>query len=129
MTSATSIHWNEDLIRGERATKPARSRRLPRDKIYIIKDIIVKLLGTGEMNKSMLLSMCGLNSKIHGEILDDLESRNLVAKKNTLNGAKEVSFYNVTHDGIQFYRNILSPFEEVFPRKKRSPDDYQEQWY
>lgn len=102
-----------------------RSRRLPRDKIYIIKDIIQRLSRTGEMNKSMLLSVCGLNSKIHESVLDDLESRNFVVKKSTLNGAKEISLYNITYEGMQFCNNILAPFEEVFPRKARGHDDYQ----
>lgn len=78
------------------------------------------------MNKSMLLSVCGLNSKIHESVLDDLENRNFVIKKATVNGAKEISLYNVTHDGMQFCNNILAPFEEVFPRKDRGHGD--DQW-
>lgn len=96
-----------------------RARRLPRDKIYIIKDVMLRLLRTGEMNKSMLLSLCGLNSKIHAFVLDDLETRNFVVKRQTRNGAKEISIYNITYDGMQFCNNILAPYEEVFPRKTR----------
>jgi predicted transcriptional regulator len=96
-----------------------RMRRLPRDKIYIIKDVMMRLLRTGEMNKSMLLSLCGLNSKIHAFVLDDLEERNFVVRRRTRNGAKEISIYNITYDGMQFCNNILTPYEEVFPRKAR----------
>lgn len=45
-----------------------------RDRIYIIKDIILKLVERGELNQTALLSFCGLNLKKHKPILDDLES-------------------------------------------------------
>jgi predicted transcriptional regulator len=115
----------QETVMQNKGHKRTRFRRLPRDKIYIIKDIIQRLSRTGEMNKSMLLSVCGLNSKIHESVLDDLESRNFVVKKSTLNGAKAISLYNITYEGMQFCNNILAPFEEVFPRKARGHDNYQ----
>ena len=34
-----------------------------RDRIYIVKDIILKLVERGELNQTALLSFCGLNLK------------------------------------------------------------------
>ncbi|MDF2768948.1 MAG: putative transcriptional regulator, partial [Nitrososphaeraceae archaeon] len=45
-----------------------------RDRIYIVKDIILKLLEYSELNQTALVSFCGLNLKKHKPILDDLES-------------------------------------------------------
>ena len=103
-----------------RTSGKARARRLPRDKIYIIRDIMLRLLRSGEMNKSMLLSLCGLNSKLHAFVLDDLESRNFVLRRSEMKGAKEISLYNITHDGMQFCNTVLTPYESVFPRKSTS---------
>lgn len=108
---------------GKIASPMKRIRRPPRDKIYMFKDIIERLAGTGEMNKSMLLSVCGLNSKIHESVLNDLEERKFVRKRATMNGAKEISLYDITHEGLHFCRTILQPFEEIFPRKAREQDD------
>ena len=49
------------------------STRSYRDRNYIIKDIISKLVQHGELNKSNLISYCGLNLKKHEYIIDDLE--------------------------------------------------------
>lgn len=106
------------------AAKKTRARRLPRDKIYIIRDIMLRLLRSGEMNKSMLLSLCGLNSKLHAFVLDDLESRRFVLRRSEMKGAKEISLYNITHDGMQFCNAVLTPYETVFPRKSTSQGGY-----
>ena len=49
-----------------------------RDRIYIIKDIILLLVQYGELNQTALVSFCGLNLKKHKPILDELESINLI---------------------------------------------------
>ena len=40
-----------------------------RDRIYIVKDIILKLLEYSELNQTALVSFCGLNLKKHKPIL------------------------------------------------------------
>ena len=34
-----------------------------RDRIYIVKDVILKLIEYGELNQTTLVSFCGLNCK------------------------------------------------------------------
>ena len=43
-----------------------------RDRIYIRKDILLKLYEYGELNQSKLMSICGLNNVKHKKILDDM---------------------------------------------------------
>jgi predicted transcriptional regulator len=47
-----------------------------RDRIYIVKDVILKLIEYGELNQTTLVSFCRLNLKKHKSILDDLELDN-----------------------------------------------------
>ena len=42
-----------------------------RDRIYIVKDIILKLVEYGELNQTALISFCGLNLKKHRSIFDE----------------------------------------------------------
>jgi predicted transcriptional regulator len=41
------------------------SHHLYRDRIYIVKDIILKLVEYGQLNLTALISFCGLNFKKH----------------------------------------------------------------
>jgi predicted transcriptional regulator len=56
------------------------SQRLYRERIYIVKDIILKLVEYGQLNQTTLISCCGLNFKKHSPILDKLESKGLITK-------------------------------------------------
>src|SRR5215213_6966067 len=98
-----------------------------RDRIYIVKDIILKLLEYGELNQTALVSFCGLNLKKHKPILDDLESNGLISKDETQFGKRTVTIYKPTERGIEFCRSILDPYEKMFPRRKtgdgRNGDD------
>lgn len=89
-----------------------------RDRIYIIEDIILKLAEYGELNQTALISFCGLNLKKHKAILDEMESNNLIARKERLVGKKSVSVYMVTSEGIGFFNTILAPYEKMFPRRR-----------
>ena len=51
-----------------------------RDRIYIVKDVILKLVEYGELNQTALVSFCGLNLKKHKPILDDLEANGLTER-------------------------------------------------
>jgi predicted transcriptional regulator len=47
-----------------------------RDRVYIRKDVILKLSEYGELNQSKLMSYCGLNNIKHKEIIDDMVEKN-----------------------------------------------------
>ena len=49
-----------------------------RDRIFIRKDILLKLCEYGEINQSKLMSYCGLNNVKHKEILDDMVRKELI---------------------------------------------------
>ncbi|MBI5378463.1 MAG: hypothetical protein HZA82_07565 [Thaumarchaeota archaeon] len=89
-----------------------------RDRIYIVKDIILKLVERGELNQTALLSFCGLNLKKHKRILDDLESNGMVSKSEESLGKRIITIYRPTQKGIEFSRDILEPYERMFPRRK-----------
>ena len=94
-----------------------------RDRIYIVKDIILKLLEYSELNQTTLVSFCGLNLKKHKAILDDLESNGLISKHEIQFGKRIVTIYKPTERGIEFCRSILEPYEKMFPRRKTIDDD------
>jgi predicted transcriptional regulator len=89
-----------------------------RDRIYIVKDIMLKLMEHGELNQTTLLSFCGLNLKKHKSILDELESNKFVSKDELPYGKRRIIMYKPTRKGIEFCTNILEPYERVFPRRK-----------
>ena len=89
-----------------------------RDRIYIVKDIILKLVERGELNQTALLSFCGLNLKKHKRILDDLESNGMISKSEESLGKRIITIYRPTQKGIEFSRDILEPYERMFPRRK-----------
>lgn len=89
-----------------------------RDKIYIIKDLILKLTEYGELNQTALISYCGLNLRKHKSILDDMESNNLISRKKISVGKKIIIIYKCTQEGAEFSKRILEPFEKAFPRRR-----------
>jgi predicted transcriptional regulator len=89
-----------------------------RDRIYIRKDIILKLIQYRSLNQTALLSYCGLNLQKHKEILDDMENKGLIKKTETFHGKKKVVNYEVTDKGREFCKKILEPYEAMFPRIK-----------
>jgi predicted transcriptional regulator len=94
-----------------------------RDRIYIVKDIMLKLMEHGELNQTTLLSFCGLNLKKHKSILDELESNEFVGKDELPYGKRRIIIYKPTRKGIEFCTNILEPYERVFPRRKGVNND------
>ncbi len=89
-----------------------------RDRIYIVKDIILMLVQYGELNQTSLISFCGLNLKKHKPILDELESNGLIVSSAVPLGKRMITMYRPTEKGLEFCRTILEPYENVFPRKK-----------
>ena len=94
-----------------------------RDPLYIIKDIILTLSEYGELNQTSLISFCGLNLKTHRHFLDDLEEQKMITKYVQKQGKRNLIMYKATHQGIEFCRTILEPYENIFPRKVKAPKD------
>ena len=88
-----------------------------RDRIYIRKDIILKLAEYGELNQTALLSYCGLNLVKHKDILDDMEAKGIIIRTEEPWGNKKIIKYRVSEKGKEFCRMILDPYDEMFPRK------------
>lgn len=92
-----------------------------RDRIYIVKDVIMKLVEYGELNQTALVSFCGLNLKKHRPILEELEANGLISRSERPAGRRTVTFYRPTQKGLDFCRDILEPYERMFPRRKDGP--------
>jgi predicted transcriptional regulator len=91
---------------------------LHRDRIYIVKDIILMLVQYGELNQTALVSFSGLNLKKHKSILDELEANKLIKSEGKPLGKRTITIYKPTIEGINFCKTILDPYETLFPRKK-----------
>ena len=90
-----------------------------RDRIYIRKDIILKLTEYGLLNQTTLLSYCGLNLVKHKVILDDMQRKGIITRvEEPWGDKKKIIKYKVTEKGKEFCRKILEPYEEMFPRKE-----------
>ncbi len=70
----------------------------------------------GELNQTKLLSYCGLNIVKHKEILDGMEKKGLIERKVEPWGKKSIIKYKVSPKGHEFFKLILEPYEEMFPR-------------
>ena len=94
-----------------------------RDRIYIVADIILKLVEYSELNQTALATFCGLNLKKHKPILDELEINELISRREIQSGKRIVTVYKPGQKGIDFYREILEPYEKIFPRRKSTMID------
>lgn len=90
---------------------------MQRDRVYLIIDILTKLIEYGELNQSSLLLYCRLNLTKHKQIFDELEDNNFILKKYSHIGKKSTVSYSITAQGVEFYKKILEPYEKFFPRK------------
>lgn len=91
-----------------------------RDRIYIRKDILLKLYEHGEMNQSKLMSYCGMNNVKHKEILDSMVEKGMIDKNEQAWGSKIIIKYTISQKGASILREILEPYEELFPRNSNS---------
>ena len=94
-----------------------------RDRIYIVEDIILKLVEYGQLNQTALISFCGLNLKKHKSIIDELEVNDLISRSEAQVGKRIVTVYRPTQKGIEFCRSILEPYEKMFPRKRSATEE------
>jgi DNA-binding PadR family transcriptional regulator len=50
--------------------------------------------------------------------LDDLEENGMIERREDTVGRRTVAFYRPRQKGTAFCRDILEPYEKVFPRRK-----------
>jgi predicted transcriptional regulator len=93
-----------------------------RERIYIRKDIILKLVEHGELNQSQLMSYCGLNNVKHREVIEELVRRGLILRFEEPWGSKKIIKYRASEKGKELAREILEPYEALFPRGEDDGD-------
>lgn len=91
-----------------------------RDRIYIRKDVLLKLFEFGEMNQSRLMSICGLNNVKHKEILDDMVKKEMIERHTEPWGNKKIIKYKISEKGKEIFKEVLEPYEELFPREEKN---------
>jgi predicted transcriptional regulator len=89
-----------------------------RDRIYMRKDILLKLYDYDELNQSKLMSYCGLNNVKHKDILEDMVKKDMINKSEEAWGSKIIIKYRISEKGRQILREILGPYESLFPRNE-----------
>ncbi len=90
-----------------------------RDRIYMIRDILLKLVEYGELNQTALISFCGLNLTKHRSIIEEMEAHGLISREvKTLGRTRSVSYFKASPKGLEFFKEILEPYEKVFPREQ-----------
>jgi predicted transcriptional regulator len=90
-----------------------------RERIYIRKDIILKLSDYGELNQSQLMSYCGLNNVKHKPIIDELVEKGLIIRFEEPWGEQNrIIKYRVSEKGKETARAIFEPYELLFPRSE-----------
>ena len=90
-----------------------------RDRIYIIKDVILHLVEYTYLNQTSLIRFCGWNLKKHRSILDVLEFNAFISRSESMIGHRSITIYKPTQKGIEFCNKIIVPYEKVFPRDKK----------
>ena len=81
-----------------------------------------KLYEYGELNQSKLMSYCGLNNVKHKEIIDDLVEKELIVRTEESWGSKTIIKYRVSQKGREILKEILEPYEALFPRSEKVAD-------
>ena len=87
-----------------------------RDRVYIIRDILLKLVEYGELNQTALITFCGLNVTKHRSIIEEMEAHGLIRREvETFGRARLITHFKTTPEGLKFFREILEPYERIFP--------------
>ena len=81
---------------------------------------MLKLYEYGEMNQSRLMSICGLNNVKHKGILDDMVEKEMIDRNEESWGKKFIIKYKISEKGRMIFKNLLEPYEDLFPRGKRN---------
>jgi len=83
----------------------------------------LKLYEYGELNQSKLMSYCGLNHIKHKNIIDDMVEKEFITRINEPWGSKNIIKYRVSEKGREILKEILEPYETLFPRSETIDDD------
>jgi predicted transcriptional regulator len=83
----------------------------------------LKLYEYGELNQSKLMSYCGLNHIKHKNIIDDMVEKEFITRINEPWGSKIIIKYRVSEKGREILKEILEPYETLFPRSETGADD------
>jgi predicted transcriptional regulator len=75
-----------------------------RDRVYIRKDVILKLSEYGELNQSKLMSYCGLNNVKHKAIIDDMVEKGLIVRSEEPWGNKTIINTRYQKKGERFFK-------------------------
>ena len=89
-----------------------------RDRIYIRKDILLKLYEYGDLNQTKLMSYCGLNNVKHKEIVDDMVKKEMINKSEKAWVSKTIINYKISEKGREILKEVLEPYELLFPRNE-----------
>lgn len=65
------------------------------------------------------MSYCGLNNVKHKVILDDMVKKEMIIRTEERWGNKNIIKYRVSEKGNDILREILEPYESLFPRSER----------
>jgi len=72
------------------------------------------------MNQSKLMSICGLNNVKHKGILEDMTRKDIIELEKEPWGNKTILKYKISQKGLSLMRQILEPYEELFPREDQN---------
>lgn len=64
------------------------------------------------------MSYCGLNNVKHKVILDDMVKKEMIIRTEERWGNKNIIKYRVSEKGNDILREILEPYESLFPRSE-----------
>ena len=81
---------------------------------------MLKLYEYGELNQSKLMSICGLNNAKHKGILDDLIEKGILTLEKEPWGNKVILKYKISEKGVRIMKEVLDPYEELFPREDKN---------
>ncbi len=69
------------------------------------------------------MSYCGLNHIKHKNIIDDMVEKEFITRINEPWGSKIIIKYRVSEKGREILKEILEPYETLFPRSETGADD------
>jgi predicted transcriptional regulator len=88
-----------------------------RDRIYIRKDVLLKLYEYGELNQSKLMSYCGLNNVKHREIIEEMVRKEIILRTEEAWGNKIIIKYRAQRKedrySERFWNHMKSFFQGV----------------
>ncbi len=112
------IHHEQSILQHLSPTNLVKMVHEYRDRVYIRKDVILKLSEYGELNQTRLMSYCGLNNVKHRGIIDDMVDKGLIERFEEPWGNKIIIKYRVSEKGRAILQSILEPYEVLFPRSE-----------